>query len=202
MSVRTKILVVAASSACCATAMAGPAYQALKACLQNCINTTPRWSVARALCGADCLADYADSKISLSTNIDPSSSGYFAFGGVPTLDWTAGGLVSVVMNVIQTPLQAPIDRIDFRLFNEEFNTNTPFGQFLTSANGDGQSAGQFVGTFDSTPFKAMDGWVIAEIHYVGAGDEVDDVAGIYMIPTPSSLALAGLGALAVARRRR
>jgi hypothetical protein len=42
---------------------AGPAYQAYKACLRNCIATTAPWTWARAVCGADCTADYVDTKL-------------------------------------------------------------------------------------------------------------------------------------------
>ena len=59
-------------------AHAGPDYQALKACLQNCYNTTSAWTWARLQCVLDCYADYVDSKLSFSVGplaaLDPDSS--------------------------------------------------------------------------------------------------------------------------------
>jgi hypothetical protein len=173
----------------------GPDYQALKACLANCIATTDPWTVARALCGADCVADYVDSKLSIaSTN-----------GGDGTLDSLAEYVVvDVPRNFLALDLDTsgdPIISIDWYLVRPGNTNPAPLGS--------GFSIGLIPAQFSGDP----DGYLVADatrqsgaeaVHvlYVGA------VAGAPPLPGVSTwlliLLIAGLaisGIWMIARRR-
>ncbi len=172
---------IACATAICLSSVAlGQTYNELKMCLQDCINTTPPWTIARALCVADCTLNPPRRPGVLS-----QSSGYTPYGGTNVLDWTAGGMVTVAISMPDMPGAPVIDRIDFRLYNSTFSTLDPFGVFLASTPGNGMTSGVFSATFNSDLYKAMDGCVIIEVHNVGT-EVIADSSAIYMIPAPAA----------------
>ncbi|MEK6700778.1 MAG: hypothetical protein AABZ53_00815, partial [Planctomycetota bacterium] len=160
------------------TAHAGPAYQSLKACLANCIATTNPWTWARAACGADCVADYADSKFSLAAGIDPGSSGWEIDGsGNTVLNWGEAPGAMVMLRIGQTPQHLPIARIEFRLMNLQHPPSSG-GILVGVAQGQNRTQGLFQATVQNNPdLVGQGGYLVAEIRYVGVND-VDDVAVI------------------------
>lgn len=183
-------------------AEAGPAYQALKECLINCINTTPRFSLARALCGADCLADYADTKLGSQLAFNPNFEGTPGLVSTDTGDCLiTDGFVSPIDVLFSMPdAPAEIASVSLRLFNDDnVGTVEDFGTLLgtmTPLGGD-----QFSFSLDPGSL-GPDGWLIAEVSYVGISD-IDDVGVLaFKVPTPGSVAVMGLGAGVIAVRRR
>ena len=210
----TKIALIAviASLVCADRAQAGPDYQALKACLRNCIATTPPFTRARLLCVLDCYADYVDSKLSsnsLDNKFNPGSTGYVIDGGGSDfrdayLDLTGAATATVSLDILPgqpTPLQ-----VDYILVSDAFNPPDPvFGTFLGSSTDAGSGF-----AFSFAP--VLDGIIVAQAHFTTSPTEdIDQAAAIYFttqplaVPEPSTLVLAGLGGavgFGVARLRR
>ena len=192
---------------CVPTAKAGPAYQALKACLRNCIATTAPWTVARALCGADCLADYADSKIALNAGpnlgIAVASTGFSMIQGIPYLNLIGDLSATVSVDILHGP--APL-QVDYILVSDLHNPADPaFGMLLGSSNNAGNGF-----AFAFAP--VADGYVVAQARYTSSpAEDIDQATEIYIttqqfVPEPSSL-LCGIGGIGAAacfgiRRRR
>ncbi|QOJ00375.1 MAG: hypothetical protein HRU70_07690 [Phycisphaeraceae bacterium] len=159
-------------------AFAGPDYQAYKRCLANCIRTTPRWSWARAACGADCVADYLDSKISFDARVLPDSSAYVSVHGIDALDWRTPDPRLVVLRINRTPLNLPIEMITLHLMND----NAPpeiGGMIVGQVPGGGQRNGTFALNLPPFPTEGVS-TLVAEIRYADV-DDVDDVISIAVI---------------------
>ena len=159
------------------TAQAGPAYGSLKACLSHCISTTDPWTWARFWCGIDCVADYADSKLSLNVGYDPSSTGFEMHDGQAVLTWGDVPAAQVMFRVTQTQGHFPINRIEFRLMNQQHSPQSG-GIVIGVAQGQNRIGGLFATTLINDPaLVGQGGYLVAEIHYNGITD-VDDVGVI------------------------
>ncbi|MFQ5805572.1 MAG: hypothetical protein ACE5I3_03870 [Phycisphaerae bacterium] len=151
-------------------------YWQYKACLRNCINTTPRWSWARLACGADCTAAWIDQKISINININVASTGYGEIEGHPYLLLDEAAPVTVVFDVSSPD---PLESIDLILVNDDNNPDDPdFGVVVGSDSdgGDGWSITFDPAGFGPTPWSGV---LVGEAHFTGHDLEIDgDVAVI------------------------
>jgi hypothetical protein len=188
-------------------------YHQYKACLRNCINTTNPWTWARAKCGADCTAAWADQKISININISIASTGYNVRRDIPNLLVEAGSLVTVDFDIETLD---PLNSIELILVDDANNPDDPdFGTIVGTDvdGGDGWSI-----TFDSTPYGNFSGFLLARADFDGHDEEIDGDQAVILIgtspleapgvPTTTqwglvtlALVLLGTGAMLIARRR-
>ncbi len=153
-------------------------YAQYKACLRNCIATTDPWTVARALCGLDCTAAWADQKISININIGLSSTGFKDKGGVPNLLFSAGDSVTVDFDILSGDTLSSVDLI---LVDDSNNPPDPSFGVIVGTDSDGMDGWSV--TFDSTPFGQFSGFLIAQAHFVGHNEEIDGDQAVILAGT-------------------
>lgn len=163
--------IITVAAATTSHAHAGPAYQELKRCLNDGLLQTEKCTWDRFTWGLDCLADYLDTKTSVSFSFE-GTDGVTHHGDDAALLNLEGLEPALNLRFEFSDPVSPIESVTFRLFEADAD---PLGVVLDVVSGPGEHFETM--DLDISGF-GLDGWIAAEVKYVGVAD-IDDVGLLY-----------------------